>query len=169
MYVESGDTRVVVIYVPDLVSGEEIPKNELMEKLKDEARHFMRTVMDLTMPSAYGRLGLPPLRTPNKERAEEINSNDLETFINEQCFRIIGEAVPFAEFYKRFLEWLPIEKRYGWKKSLALDEVKQRFPYGVVSDNRRMIGNLSFEAKAPEPNAKRWIVKDHRLLKEGMV
>ena len=73
IYLEPGDTRIVVIFVPDLEPGEEIPKNELKAKLKDEAAHFMRTVIDLTLPSPYSRLGLPPLRTKNKDRAEDMN------------------------------------------------------------------------------------------------
>lgn len=166
IYLEANDTRIVVIFVPDLAPGEEIPKNALLAKLREEAPHFMRTVMDLTMPSPYSRLGLPPLRTRNKDRAEEINSNALDTFIGEQCFPVIGEMVDFATFYRRFLDWLPMEKRYGWKKSIVLDEIKQRFSYGVYTDNKRMIGNLSFEAKTPSPNARRWITVDNRLVRE---
>ena len=166
IYLEANDTRIVVIFVPDLAPGEEIPKNALLAKLREEAPHFMRTVMDLTMPSPYSRLGLPPLRTRNKDRAEEINSNALDTFIGEQCFPVIGEMVDFATFYRRFLDWLPMEKRYGWKKSIVLDEIKQRFSYGVYTDNKRMIGNLSFEAKTPSPNARRWITLDNRLVRE---
>ena len=167
VYLESNDTRIVVMFVPDLEAGEEIPKNTLIAKLKEEAPHFMRTIMDLSLPSAYSRLGLPPLRTRNKERAEEINSNALETFINEQCFVLAGEMVEFATFYKRFLEWLPEDRRYTWKKSLVLDEIRQRFPYGGYTNNKRMIGNLSFEAKDMQPDAKPWVVVDNWLTKEG--
>ena len=45
----------------------------------------MRTIIDLTLPSPFSRLGLPPLWTRNKQRAEEINGNDLKIFISEQC------------------------------------------------------------------------------------
>ena len=169
VYLEAGDTRIVVMFVLDFEPDEEIPKNELKEKLKEEAPHFMRTIMDLSLPSPYSRLGLPPLRTQNKDRAEEINSNALDTFLSEQCFQVAGEMVEFATFYRRFLEWLPVENRYGWKKSIVLDEIKQRFPYGAHTDNKRMVGNLSFEARTPEPDAKPWIVVDNRLVREGMV
>ena len=77
VYLEPGDTRIVVMLVLDFEPGEEIPKNELKAKLQEEAPHFMRTIMDLSLPSPFGRLGLPPLRNRNKDRAEEINSNDL--------------------------------------------------------------------------------------------
>jgi phage/plasmid-associated DNA primase len=81
IFLEANDTRVVVMFVQDFEPDEEIPKNTLIAKLREEAPHFMRTVMDLTLPSAYSRLGLPPLRKRNKDRAEEINGTPLETFI----------------------------------------------------------------------------------------
>ena len=169
MFLEARDTRIVVLYVPDLGPGEEIPKNALIAKLREEAPHFMRTVMDLTLPSPYSRLGLPPLRTKNKDRAEEINGNLLDEFIAEQCFPIIGEAVEFSAFYKAFLEWLPEGQRFTWRKSLVIDEVKQRFPYGAHTDNKRMIGNLSFKAKDPNPAVVAWVSKDGRLVRKDRV
>ena len=169
MFLEARDTRIVVLYVPDLGPGEEIPKNALIAKLREESAHFMRTVMDLTLPSPYSRLGLPPLRTKNKDRAEEINGNLLDEFIAEQCFPIIGEAVEFSAFYKAFLEWLPEGQRFTWRKSLVIDEVKQRFPYGAHTDNKRMIGNLSFKAKDPNPAVVAWVSKDGRLVRKDRV
>ena len=166
IYLEPGDTRIVVIFVPDLEPGEEIPKNELKAKLKDEAAHFMRTVMDLTLPSPYSRLGLPPLRTKNKDRAEDMNRSALETFISEQCFAVPGESIEFALFYKQFIEWLPMEQRYNWRKGVVLDEIKQRFPYGSGNSNKRMIGNLSFENKTPDPNVRPLVVHEGRLVKK---
>lgn len=41
-----------------------------------------------------------------------------------------------------------------------------RFPYGAYTGNKRMIGNLSFEAKTPSPDAKLWVSKDNWLTKE---
>ena len=57
-----------------------------------------------------------------------------------------------------------MEKRYGWKKNIILDEIKQRFPFGGYTSNKRMIGNLSLEAKSPEPNARPWISVDNWLV-----
>ena len=73
----------------------------------------MRTVINLTLPSPYSRLGLPPLRTKNKDRAEDMNRSALETFISEQCFAVAGETIEFALFYRQFIEWLPMERRYN--------------------------------------------------------
>lgn len=166
IYLEAGDTRIVVIYVMDFEANEEIPKSELTTKLKEEASHFMRTIMDLILPSPYSRLGLPPLRTRSKERAETINKNLLEEFLDEQCIRVAGEMVEFSTFYKKFYDWLPENSRHTWKKSIVIDEIRQRFPYGGYTGNKRMIGNLSFEAKQPAPDTKPWIVKDNWLMKE---
>ena len=143
VYLEPGDTRIVVMFVPDFEPDEEIPKNELKAKLKEEAPHFMRTIMDLSLPSPFSRLGLPPLRTRNKERAEEINSNDLEIHQRAMLSQSLARWWNSATFYKQFLEWLPVEKRYGWKKSIVLDEVKQHFPvrclYGQQTDDRQSV------------------------------
>jgi hypothetical protein len=167
IFLEANDTRIVVMFVPDLEPGEEIPKNELIAKLKEEAPHFMRTLMDLTMPSAHSRMGLPPLRTKNKVRAEEINSSALETFISEQCYAVPGEMIEFVTFWERFIKWLPSEKRHEWKKSIVLDEIRQRFPYGISNGNKRMIGNMSFENKTADPDTKPWIIVEGRLAKDN--
>ncbi|HEY4760867.1 MAG TPA: primase-helicase family protein [Thermoguttaceae bacterium] len=164
IYMESGDTRIVVIHVLDLEPGEEIPKNVLIARLKEEAPHFMRTIMDLTLPSAYSRLGLPPLRTKNKERAEAINRDALEAFLQEQCFKVNGELTEFSEFYKRFLDWLPEDRRDFWQKNIVIDEVKQRFPYGGYTGNKRMIGNLSLIPKTVD--SKPWVSIDNWLVRK---
>ncbi len=166
IYLEAKDTRIVVLFVPDLEPGEEIPKDALIAKLKEEATHFMRTIMDLTLPSPHSRMGLPPLRNRNKDRAEELNRGSLDSFIAETCFPVIGETVEFGVFYKRFLEWLPEEERSEWRKSLVISGIKQRFPYGSGNMNKRMIGNISFEAKEPDPNAIAWVTKNDRLTRE---
>ena len=46
-----GDTRITVIHVPDLLPDQEIPKEKLIEKLTEEAPHFMYT------PDEHGTAG----------------------------------------------------------------------------------------------------------------
>ena len=124
--------------------------------------------MDLTLPSPYSRMGLPPLRNRNKERAEEINRNLLDSFIAENCFPVVGDTIDFAIFYKRFLEWLPEEERFVWRKGLVIDEVKQRFAYGTAgAKHARLIGNLSFSPTEPRPGAIPWITKGNALVHEN--
>jgi hypothetical protein len=166
IYMEQNDTRIVVIFVPDLPPKTEIPKTEMMGHLGDEAPHFMRTIMDLSLPSPHSRLALPPLRTRNKERVEDINGNPLESFIVEQCFMVPGEATEFSLFYNKFIEWLPDTQRHMWGKTYVIDEIKQRFAYGCHTNNKRFIGNLTFEAKDPEEGAVPFVAREGRLAKQ---
>jgi len=159
-----GDTRICVLFVPDLLPGDEIPKRHLMSKLEEEASHFMRTIMDLTLPSPHSRLLLPAIKTRNKEHAEEMNRSALDNFLAE-LHEVPGEMVEFSKFFQKFQEWLPAEKRYEWKKSVVIEEVRRRFPYGAYTDNKRMIGNLSWEQKAPA-DVRPWIVVDGWLTRK---
>ncbi|HEV7283199.1 MAG TPA: primase-helicase family protein [Pirellulaceae bacterium] len=61
------DTRRTMIHVPPLET--EIPKPLLISRLKEEAPHFMRTILDLPLPKPLGRLRLPAIQTAGKEAA----------------------------------------------------------------------------------------------------
>jgi hypothetical protein len=160
LYLEPNDTRIVVAYVPDFEPNEEIAHDALIERLKNEAPHFMRTIMDLTLPAPHSRLGLPPLRTKNKDRAEEIHGNAMDSFISENCYPTPGGLIEFNKFYKLFTEWLPPDGRAAWRKNVVIDEIKQRFPYGAHTANKRMIGNLSFEPAEQIKDHTPWMVDD---------
>jgi hypothetical protein len=91
-----GDTRITVIHVPNLQPGDEIPKRILMSRLEEEAPHFMRTLLDLSLPQVEGRLRLPVIRTKSKFRAEELNRSPLEEFIRDRCHNIPGASIPLS-------------------------------------------------------------------------
>jgi hypothetical protein len=166
IYLEPKDTRIVVLFVPDLEPGEEIPRDTLIAKLKEEGEHFMRTIIDLTLPAPFSRMGLPPLRNPNKERAERLNTSCLDAFIDENCHRVVGETVDFVSFYKRFIDWLPENQRNDWRKGKVIDDIKQRFPYGALSNHVRAIGNLSFDISEPQLDDVPWVVVGDKLVKQ---
>lgn len=63
--------RITMICVAPLKDGEEIPKNILLAKLKEEAPHFLRTLLDLRLPTVEGRLRIPIIETPQKRQAED--------------------------------------------------------------------------------------------------
>jgi hypothetical protein len=67
-----GDTRITVAHVPDL-GDRLIPKKELKERLKDEAPHFMYSVMNCELPEPTSRLRLPIVVTADKAAAQEAN------------------------------------------------------------------------------------------------
>jgi hypothetical protein len=102
--IKTGDTRITMLFVPSLDPGQEIAKSVLIDRLKEEAPHFMRTIMDLQLPQMIGRLRLPMVSTNNKERAEESSRPPVEVFIEEHCHEIHGESISFAEFRTRFTQ-----------------------------------------------------------------
>jgi hypothetical protein len=138
-----GDTRITAMNVPSL--EEEIPRERLQELLKQEAPHFMRTLMDFTIPEATGRLMLPIIETQGKVEAAAGNVDEVSRFIEDNCYKIPGAAVTFIEFKKKFLDSLEEFQRSEWPDRLILSELDEEFPVGKGARiNQRIIGNLTF-------------------------
>ena len=78
-----NDTRIMVVEVPPF-KWEGIPKKEMLENLKEEAPHFMRTLMDIKLPAPLDRLQLPVVETTDKtELANEVDP--VGRFLVEKC------------------------------------------------------------------------------------
>lgn len=161
-----GDTRISMIYVPDLV--EEIPKKILLARLEEEAPHFMRTLMDLQLPTLAGRLRIPIVATGHKQEAEQSALDALGDFLAEHCHEVPGSKVLFAEFYEAFHKWLPAETRHQWGKIKTSRAMPTRFPVGAGADNKKFVGNLAWEKPSKVPtDAKRYIRIDGKLRLES--
>jgi hypothetical protein len=152
-----------MIHVPPLSPDVLIPRRQMEIFLIQEAPHFMRTIMDVTLPNVEGRIGVPIIETHNKVRAQERRRDPIEQFISENCHAVVGEKMPFSEFCERFLEWLAPEERGQWSKQKIGRQLPQNCPSGVHTDNKKFIGNLAWESKQPEPDARPWIVINGRL------
>jgi hypothetical protein len=138
-----GDTRITAMNVPSL--EEEIPRDQLQELLRKEAPHFMRTLMDLTIPEATGRLMLPIIETQGKAEAAAGNINEVSQFIEDNCYKTPGAAVKFAEFKKKFLDSLEEFQRSEWPDRLITNELDEVYPIGKGARiNQKIIGNLTF-------------------------
>jgi len=161
-----GDTRITMIYVPDLV--EDIPKKILLGRLEEEASHFMRTLTDLQLPPVAGRLRLPVVATDHKQQAERLAQDALEEFMAEHCHEVPGAKVLFAEFHEAFHRWLPSAERQQWSKIKTSRMIPARFPVGAGTANKKYIGNLAWErpGKLP-PDVQRWIAVGGKLVLEG--
>lgn len=157
-----GDTRITMIYVADLESNEEIPKMILREKLREEAPAFMRTLLELELPAVSGRLRLPIVSTANKERAELMNRNPVQAFIEDHCHHAPGKYAEMADFYRRFMEIIPSDERYKWNKMKVTQNIPIEYPYGGYTDNKRCIGNLSF-TPVTEVADKLLVLRDGKL------
>ena len=63
-----GDTRVTVCNV--VAPAKPIAKRELLELLANEAPHFMRTIINMTLPTAAGRLRVAVIETDEKRHLQ---------------------------------------------------------------------------------------------------
>lgn len=166
LMVPPGSTRITVVYVNDFEFGEEIPKDELQARLKAEAPAFMRTLIDFHLPPVTGRLALPIVETRHKARSEEFSRSALEAFLKEHTHPVMGETVPFKDFYEKFIEWVPSEERHSWTRQKVSRSLPVNHPSGAGNGNVKYIANLSWEATSPKPNARMLYVKDGKLVKE---
>jgi phage/plasmid-associated DNA primase len=147
-----GDTRITVIAVPDLLPEQIIPKKKLLQLLKDEAPHFLRTLLDWPLPEPEDRLRLPVVVTSSKIKSEEMQRSELEQFIDECVFKVPGESIPFKEFYARFLDWLSEEGLDHWPRKRVVSELPATMPIFDKGSNLRFIGNVSFSnVKSTKP------------------
>jgi len=144
--VDYGDTRIMVIEVPDLLDEQEIPKKLLLQKLEDEAPHFMQTLMSFELPQVSTRYRLPLVDTEKRQRSQEMQRSPLETFIAEQCHHAPGEKILFADFFERFIKWIDPAERFEWSKSKASRSLPSDTPSGASGGgNQRYVGNVSWE------------------------
>lgn len=143
-----GDTRIVMMYVP-MIDGIEIPKDTLLAKLKEEAPVFLRTLLDLKLPSPPGRLRLPVIATESKRLAEEAIHGLVDKFIEKECHQVEGCLIKFTEFYDAMRSWMAEDQRYIWTYNKVMDEFRNRnfFPFGRSLNNITCIGNLSLEPR----------------------
>ena len=66
--IDPGDTRVVMWEVPPF-AGAEVPREEMLSRLKCEAPHFLRQLYRLDISAAENRHTLPVLLTEEKQQA----------------------------------------------------------------------------------------------------
>ncbi len=150
--VSFGDTRTTMIHVPSLAASEraEIPHAVLMQRLDEEAPHFMRTLCDLEIPPPESRLRVPYINTSSKRRYEEEQRTDLEVFIQERCVYKPGASVPWRDFYNAFVKTLAEEERGFWSKKRVSMSLPDHFPTGGFdAKNTTFVGNLLIDPKEP--------------------
>jgi hypothetical protein len=145
-----GDTRISMIYVPPLPDNVEIPKIKLMELLVAEAGDFLRTLMNLELPITEGRMHLPIVETENKSRMQDARRTPIERFMSESCFPVEGEKIALEDFLVKFAEWIDPADKQKWEgQDIVVKALSKIYPIGRSTDNRKFIGNLSWEKKEP--------------------
>lgn len=142
-----GDTRIVMLYVPKPET--DIPKLKLFAKLEEEAPHFMKTVLDLQLPSMEGRLRIPVIETESKRRAEALSRDPLQEFIAEHCIYVKGERLKFSDFYEKFRECLPDddELRREFTNRRTSHRLPDNFPTTKGAGNATYILNMAWKTQ----------------------
>lgn len=158
-----GDTRITMIKVPEIPKGKEIPKKFLLPKLEEEGPHFMRTLMDLHLPPATGRLRIPIISTQHKQNMQRLNRTSLQDFIAEFVFEAPGHLIPYAEFYSKFIDSLPMEERGQWSRIKVTRALPDKFPSGSGNENKTFIINASWTPVSQSDEARPYVVVNNRI------
>jgi hypothetical protein len=146
-----GDTRITSIQVYPFSNNQEIPWPELKRKLEEEAPAFLRTVLDIQIPPSEGRLRIPYIDTEDKRAAIEMSKNDLQTFIDKNCFFVPGCKVELKDFCDRFTATLEAPLRPKWTQNEIISHIPHKFPKGQCSTGVECIGNMTFDPNAVSP------------------
>jgi hypothetical protein len=160
-WVPEGDSRITVIFVDKL--ERDIPKDVLMGHLTKEAPHFLRTLIDMNLPSAPNRLRIPVIETQAKIDAMESNQNPIIAFIREVCFPVPGATIPFKEFYSRFVDTTPNDLAVLYKERTMRGQLPREYPVGKITGegNVQYVANLSFDKNTKPSTA--WIKSGQTL------
>jgi hypothetical protein len=140
-----GDTRITVIEVCDLLKEQEVPKQIMLAKLKEEAPHFMYTLMNLQLPPVIGRMRLPVVRTESKARTEELNKNPLQQFLDDYCTAKEGSRLRFGEFYDAFEKTVDGDEKHKWSRNKVARMLPNRHPI-FKTHGQKWVLNIAFKS-----------------------
>ena len=128
-----GDTRIVVINVPNLntVRG----KTEFFNNLRKESSAFLHYLLNYRLPPREGRLNIPVIATGEKEDLSELRWSKVERFIADNLYPTDGGSISFTRFKDLFNgDMLDVE---------LMRELKEAgYPIGKINGGL-CIGNLT--------------------------
>jgi hypothetical protein len=162
----TGDTRIMVFYVPGIPEDQWENKRTLIAKLRKEAPDFLGELMRLELPESPDRLGVPVILTADKAEIQKRNQTPLEYFIDECCFHVPGSIVTFNDFYNRFMSTVESSEYSYWTKIKVGRSIPR--PYVKAKQNgEAVIGNMAFE-KLP-PMGMELVCVNGKLIAKGLV
>ena len=142
-----NDTRITMIYVPELDRSQYIPKGILEIALRREAKHFTTYLMNIKIPKSNDRLRIPILNTQEKEMVEAANRCPLAAFMAEALERADGEAITLSEVHRVFTEQLDPEEVSSWTLSRFRNQLPANILRGRYTNNKMYIANLYWTGK----------------------
>lgn len=150
-----GDTRIVMLYVPELDPTQMIPKKQLKIRLQKEASDFLAAVMGLEVPPSPDRFHVPPVVTEDKIIVQQMNQTPLERFVDENCKPAAGYMIAFKEFHERFMEWIEADEARNWGKIKTARNMPPQYPKARVRGTSQVtVGNIAWKDTKVEPKTK---------------
>ena len=145
-----NDTRITMFYVPELEN--EIPKRDLLVRLRKEAPDFMQEIMNLEIPLSDSRLAMPIINTDEKRETQKLYKTELDEFISERLHKAPGEWITFSEFKDSFRE--NCKSRSEWSPNRISREIKtlNQLIGRNPKDSTVMIGNVSWNKQFKKPD-----------------
>lgn len=146
-----GDTRITMIYVDNLTEGEIIPRREMEDNLRKEARNFIKAALSVELPPSQDRLNIPILKTPEKENAAQQNRDVIQLFLDEHTFYVPGEYVLYSTLWAKFRDSLQEgRERSEWTQIRFGRSLPPQYPKGKIhGDVQQYIGNICLDEKKP--------------------
>ena len=142
-----GDTRVVMMHVRP--PKHDIPKEDLLNKLRLEAPYFLKAMFELEIPKPCSRLRIPVITTDEKAQVESQNGNQIKIFIEDECVECPGSHIDFSAFKSRFLDSLDDMETAKWRASRIKKELPPSLPQGHFTNNKYAIGNIRWKSDEP--------------------
>jgi hypothetical protein len=129
-----GDTRIVVISVSPFDNGEEIPREELMHRLSEEASDFLGYIYSIKLSPPEGRMAVPCIDTHQKAAITSANQSPIDVFINHMCEEADGYAIQARALLACFHEWLAdAEEAAKWTSHKFYADLPPKHPKGMAS------------------------------------
>lgn len=157
-----GDTRINIIYVEDLKN--EIPKLELMGRLKDETAAFINTMVKLEIPITESRLRIPVLTSEEKKTLEDINKDPLAVFIEDHVAYDEGYITSLKDFFRIFTDAVGMKVAMNYNTRLISRLLPPQYckgRYGGAGDIH--IGNMRLSDVSRKVKESKLEVKEGRL------
>lgn len=146
-----GDSRILMVRVNNIPQENLIARRVLINHLQKEAPDFLSAVLKLELPECNDRLRVPLIETDDKIQSVAKTQNQLEQFINEECYYKPGHKVSIADFASKFHLWLDPTERFAWSKHKISKKLPDKFIRGRNrSDAQWYYGNISFDKDAIE-------------------
>lgn len=144
-----GDTRIVVIRVPDLLPEQEIPKFRMEEYLRQEAPHFIYSLLNCKLPPPMSRLQLPVVETESKLDIADSNRTPLQIFMDTQVYKAPGYKVRTTTLYDAYKAWC---KETNQPEQHIVSFVKEnRFEMWHGNENIGYVPNIALVDMPPSP------------------